>query len=401
MYTLFPRDDPKQALRIRRLFIASASYLMMFALMGIANLLDLLDARTTLHIVAAGVAVNLALYGVIRGGHNLRFRDPSFTALQVSMSLAMVSYGMYFADTSRGAFLLVYLVVVLFGVFRLSTRELLGISGFAFASYGAVIGLALRYKPGSVVLEVELLQWALLGAVLPWFALLGGHLSALRRETRDKNRQLQSALATIQEMATRDELTGAYNRRYLMDRLHQEQLRSDRGKGTLCVCMMDIDFFKRINDRHGHAAGDRVLRIFAEVSQSGLRATDCFARYGGEEFVLLLSDTPLQGAMIVAERVRRRIEETAFADLGIARVTASFGVAQYHAPEAISTTLARADKALYRAKTSGRNRVACDVAANDNLPPALPAAITAAPAPRAAESGPPAGRDSRAPAYRW
>jgi diguanylate cyclase (GGDEF)-like protein len=125
------------------------------------------------------------------------------------------------------------------------------------------------------------------------------------------------------------------------------------------VCIMDIDFFKKVNDGHGHAAGDAVLRRFAEAAQAGLRANDCFARYGGEEFVLVLPGTALQGAAIVAERTRRRIEETDFTDIGIQRVTASFGVAQYQPPEAIMLTLEHADAALYRAKSAGRNRVVC------------------------------------------
>jgi diguanylate cyclase (GGDEF)-like protein len=276
---------------------------------------------------------------------------------------------MYFADASRGAFLLVYLVVILFGVFRLGTCALFAIGAFALASYGAVIGLSLHYKPQITRLEVELLQWAVLGAVLPWFALLGGYLNNLRREMRGKNLQLESALATIQEMATRDELTGAFNRRYLMDRLALEASRSERGKGTLSVCMMDIDFFKKINDNHGHAAGDRVLNTFARQVQVGLRGTDCFARYGGEEFVLVLPDTTLEGAALAAERVRRRIEETEFAGLEGGRVTASFGVALHHAPEDIKLTLARADEALYLAKSAGRNRVACAEAANELTAP--------------------------------
>jgi diguanylate cyclase (GGDEF)-like protein len=344
---------------MRRQLMAFASYLLMFAVMLGACWMGLLSLTMTTEIIAGGILFNVVLYGVIRSGFNLRFSDPSLTALQVTIPLAMVSYGMYFADHSRGVFLMVYLVVILFGVFRLRTRELFAIGGFALASYGVVIGLSLHFKPDITDLKVELLQWLVLGAVLPWFALLGGHLNNLRREMRDKNLKLESALAIIQEMATHDELTGVHNRRYLMDRFRLEESRSSRGKVPLSVCMIDLDFFKQVNDQWGHLAGDNVLRTFAKVIQSGLRGADCFARYGGEEFVLLLADTPLEGAMVKAERMRCAIEETEFVDLGTRRLTASFGVAQYRAPEEIITTLARADAALYQAKTSGRNRVAC------------------------------------------
>jgi diguanylate cyclase (GGDEF)-like protein len=359
VFTFLPRADSKQLLRMRRQLMSFASYLLMFAVMLGACWMDLLPLTMTLEIVVGGILFNIVLYGVIRSGFNLRFSDPSLTALQVTIPLAMVSYGMYFADHSRGVFLMVYLVVILFGVFRLRTRELFAIGGFALASYGAVIGLSLHFKPDITDLKVELLQWLVLGAVLPWFALLGGHLNNLRREMRDKNLKLESALAIIQEMATHDELTGVHNRRYLMDRFNVEESRSSRGKVPLSVCMIDLDFFKQVNDQCGHLAGDNVLRTFARVIQSGLRGADCFARYGGEEFVLLLADTPLEGAMVKAERMRCAVEETEFVDLGTRRLTASFGAAQYRAPEEIITTLARADAALYQAKTSGRNRVAC------------------------------------------
>lgn len=358
MFTLFPTDNPQQALRLRRFFMAGGSYLMIIVLMVLAWRLGVIEPDLVLQIATAAVIINLALYGVIRSGLNLRFKDPSLTAPQVVIAILLVSYGMYFADTSRGAFLLVYMVIVLFGVFRLGTRELMLVGVLALCAYGAVIWLALAFRPHTVWFEFEMLQWAMLGAVLPWFALMGGYLNRLRKRMRENNLQLQQALTTIQDMATHDDLTGAYNRRHFMDRLQLEKNRSDRGKGNLCVCMIDLDFFKEVNDRHGHAAGDQVLQAFARVSQSDLRATDCFARYGGEEFVLFLAETPLEGAMVKAERIRRGIGQTAFPELGAGRnVTVSIGVAQYQPPEDIAATLARADAALYQAKSAGRNRV--------------------------------------------
>jgi diguanylate cyclase (GGDEF)-like protein len=307
----------------------------------------------------------------IRSGVSLKFKDPGLTALQVAVALAMVSCAMYFADAARGALLMLYPAIMLVGVLRLGTRELLGSGTFALACYGAVIVLSHRYKPAISHGEAEWLQWAVLGGILAGFALLGGHLDNLRRKIHGRNLQLQSALATIQEMVTGDELTGAYNRRYLMDRLEREESRNDRGGKALCVCVMDIDFFKTINDQHGHVAGDAVLRTFVAVAQADLRAADCLARYSADEFVLLLPGTPLAGAAVMVNRIRRRLEKTAFAELGAQRVTASFGVAQYQAPEDISTTLVRADNALRRAKSSGRNRVECAGAAHDRRVSAL------------------------------
>jgi diguanylate cyclase (GGDEF)-like protein len=121
--------------------------------------------------------------------------------------------------------------------------------------------------------------------------------------------------------------------------------------------MVDIDLFKRINDTYGHLTGDAVLRDVAHAASKALRQLDFFGRYGGEEFVMVLTDTPLEGAMVTAERVRSRIEQLEFP--GIApglRVTVSIGVAEHVRRADSAVTLRRADEALYRAKEGGRNR---------------------------------------------
>src|SRR5262249_3512437 len=123
-------------------------------------------------------------------------------------------------------------------------------------------------------------------------------------------------------------------------------------------CLLDIDYFKSINDSHGHQAGDLVMKEFAEVTQAMLRATDFFGRYGGDEFLVGLSQTTLADAKQVAERVRRTIERQLFPCLPAGqRVTLSIGVAEYHPHESADQLLARADAALYEAKRQGRNRV--------------------------------------------
>ncbi len=170
--------------------------------------------------------------------------------------------------------------------------------------------------------------------------------------------KLEQALGTINELAIRDELTGVHNRRYLLSLIEKEKERSDRNGRPFCLCLLDIDFFKRINDTWGHAAGDTVLRAFAGVVQGKVRGSDSFGRYGGEEFLLMLPETPSADAMVLAERVRAAIESMRCLDGGneIA-LTVSIGVADYRVGEAVALAVARADEALYLAKSSGRNRV--------------------------------------------
>ncbi len=171
--------------------------------------------------------------------------------------------------------------------------------------------------------------------------------------------------ADILKHATLDALTGFYNRRQLDDRINQEVASAKRKKTDLCVIMTDIDFFKKVNDTYGHAAGDTVLKSVAKIMRSGLREYDIAARYGGEEFVILLPSTNLQEALIVAERLRASVEKEV---INIEKVntknstkqisvTISLGVCNYISGDNSQNLLMKADKALYQAKESGRNRV--------------------------------------------
>jgi diguanylate cyclase (GGDEF)-like protein len=172
--------------------------------------------------------------------------------------------------------------------------------------------------------------------------------------------KLEQALKTINELAIRDELTGTHNRRYLLSLIETEKIRSVRCGHAMTLCLLDIDFFKRINDTYGHAAGDTVLRQFCKVVQQHVRGTDSFGRYGGEEFMLMLPETAALDALVLAERVRQAVEKMRCIDDGneIA-LTVSIGVAELRPGEQISQTVARADEALYLAKSAGRNRVEC------------------------------------------
>jgi diguanylate cyclase (GGDEF)-like protein len=174
-------------------------------------------------------------------------------------------------------------------------------------------------------------------------------------------RKLEIANKTISDLAVRDALTGVYNRRHIWGEIGLAEMRATENAGTFCVCLVDLDRFKSINDTYGHGVGDEVLRKVAAAIGSELRHGECFARYGGEEFLLLLKDTALRGAGQTAERLRRRIEELRFTEFpGLAGITISVGIAEFRLGEKFSETINRADRALYAAKTAGRNRVALE-----------------------------------------
>lgn len=178
-------------------------------------------------------------------------------------------------------------------------------------------------------------------------------------------RELGGALrmATLVEesrlTATIDMLTGLLNRRAFLEWATRELRRAERYRDALSIVVLDVDHFKQINDRHGHATGDAVLAFVGRLLQKAVRSCDVVARWGGEEFVLALPSTPLQGAVLVAERARRTLEEASVraTNGSVVPVTASFGVAQLHPGETIDQLIDRADRAMYAAKSGGRNRV--------------------------------------------
>ncbi len=193
--------------------------------------------------------------------------------------------------------------------------------------------------------------------------------SLLHLDTDERAKELLRINERLSQLALTDDLTGLYNHRYLMRRLQEEVSRSQRSKTTLSLLFVDIDRFKRVNDAHGHAAGDQVLRGFANIMRNTVeggsvlarvRRHDVVARYGGEEFALLLPMTDTEAAMVVAERVRAAVESTPipFNDGRQVTVTVSIGVATLpiHGSNE-EGLLAAADEALYRAKRAGRNQI--------------------------------------------
>ena len=178
-------------------------------------------------------------------------------------------------------------------------------------------------------------------------------IKLLQDELREKNNQLS-------KLSTTDALTGLRNRRFVDEVLHVETLRASRYGSPLAVLMADIDHFKQVNDRHGHQAGDVVLREVAHILRGNLRVTDVGGRYGGEEFIVILPQNDIEGALQLAERWRAAVEAKPFpiSDGTCIEVTVSIGVAGHREEHTSSADLvAEADAALYEAKQAGRNRV--------------------------------------------
>lgn len=209
----------------------------------------------------------------------------------------------------------------------------------------------------------------LLGIVITLLvcSLVLGAFVAMQRQLQaesqisDRRREAEGRAREYARKADTDALTGVLNRLGLNGTFSREFERARRYRQPLSVVILDIDHFKRVNDEHGHVAGDGVLVAVARLLEGNVRDSDCVARWGGEEFVVVAPMTEAQGGLQLAEKLRARLESTPLPPVGV--VTASFGVAELHPGEGIEALLHRADEALYRAKSSGRNRVECAPAA--------------------------------------
>ncbi|MEA3368236.1 MAG: diguanylate cyclase [Planctomycetota bacterium] len=195
----------------------------------------------------------------------------------------------------------------------------------------------------------------------------------------DANARLEVANRRLEELATTDDLTGLWNRRYFLDMLSRECRRTARTGADLALAMVDVDRFKVVNDTHGHPFGDRVLREVAKVMQHEARAADLVARFGGEEFMVLMPETGARDAATAGDRLRRRIADRPVSDgASTARVTVSVGVTSLDGAVDPTGLLRHVDEALYAAKQGGRNRTV--VWAAGGPVPAGPADAQAVPA---------------------
>jgi diguanylate cyclase len=340
---LFPSDDREQEIRFRRYLIAVATSLLVVVLLGICVLAGALP-RLPFAIAAAIVLVSIvAFYGIIRTGLNRRVRDPSLTVPMMVAAIGAVTYALYHLGAMRTVFLLVYPVIMFFGVLRLGTGPLLLVAVLIMGAYALVVRL-LAGQPGALdPARIELLRGLVLGTVLVWFSFMGGYVHDLRRRLRESGY---------------DGLTGVHTRGRILDVLSREQMRYQRDARPLCVCLLDVDELKEINDTLGHRAGDSALQAIAQIAHREMRVIDAIGRYGGDEFLLVLSQTNLDGARDCAERIRRRIElSDCIGHAPRRQVRVSGGVTQYRLGEPLQDTLQRADMALYRAKSGGRNRI--------------------------------------------
>jgi diguanylate cyclase (GGDEF)-like protein len=299
-----------------------------------------------------------AFYVLVRASGRLRLAPTLLSVMQGLFAITCNMWTYSIAGPLRGATLMGLMVVVVFCTFALRPRQTLLLAMCGLVGMGGTMWWHAADDPLHYPARVEAVTFALMAACSLAVTFLTGEMNKLRARLKSKKANLEAALERIRTLATTDDLTAVANRRHMNDVLADEERRAPDAARPACIALLDIDFFKRINDGHGHAAGDAVLRGFATRLRAGLRRGDVLARWGGEEFLLLLPETTVDDALALLERIRADVGTAAMPGVDPAlRVSFSGGLAARQDREPFSDTINRADKALYRAKSAGRNRM--------------------------------------------
>jgi diguanylate cyclase (GGDEF)-like protein len=298
-----------------------------------------------------GLLEAMVCYVLLRCAPLLNIQNWKLARYQAQFAIVYTLMLYSVLDTLRGAILIGMPVVIVFCAFSLRPRQAVRLSAFAIAALGVTIATLVIMQPQRRPLYEGGVHFALTTFGIVAVTFITGELSNLRA-------QLVQAVTTIRTLATTDELTLLANRRHMHELLALEQHRRASLPNHVCIALIDIDFFKAINDKHGHAAGDAVLKNFAREAGATLRSGDTLARWGGEEFLLLMPDTRLEEALAVIDRITVRIRAMRVAEVDAhVAITFSAGVAASLPHERFDEAIQRADEAMYRAKASGRNCV--------------------------------------------
>jgi diguanylate cyclase (GGDEF)-like protein len=349
-----------QRLLLKRFALAAGTYALALLLLWLAFFTGHYDEPLANVAVGSALVVisQAALFVVFYSGCNLRFSDPSLTEAQVLLGLGWQTWLIVNLDEARGAFLVFYVLILLFGLFHLSRRAFARCALLVFFSFSAItLWEGYHFQLADPALAV--LQVCVLFIVLVWLEVYARHIQAsrLRFALQAHQDTLRGMMRQLEDLVATDELTGLFNRRHFLGLASRELEAMDAGV-VHGLALIDLDHFKRINDLHGHAAGDQVLQAFAGVASACLRDGDVLARYGGEEFVVLLPDCDAERLTACCERLRIAFTDVQLIGLKVGSLSLCAGMTLLEMGDDLDEALQRADQALYRAKRDGRNRCA-------------------------------------------
>lgn len=327
------------------------------ACLAVGAHLNLFHERFTHWLIPAMLIGPLVFFVLIRTGCSRHLHDRGLVLVQALYGVTLTVLAYTGATTESRAMVLVILpLIMMFGQFNFRPLHFAVITAYTLQLM-VVCTLWRDTQPELPPTHGQWLQVVYAGGILMAAAWLGQIVSSLRAKLFASRKELAQAMERLQALATTDELTRLPNRRRMQDLLQEEARRQKRLGHQVCLALIDLDHFKRINDQHGHPAGDQVLQTFARAARQVFREVDTIGRWGGEEFLLVLPDSETHEAVHALERLRLQL---AGMDVlpGVAnlRITFSAGVAAHPAQHTVEHTIDLADRALYAAKSAGRNQ---------------------------------------------
>jgi diguanylate cyclase (GGDEF)-like protein len=323
-----------------------------FAAMGVV------PYAVALKILAIVIVLNVIVIAAIGSGYTRRFRDPAIIGLQVAAACAINLSGLLLAPQIAYVFIMNLFVSLSYGGLYFSRQIFLRTWLLLACLLGAVMVIGDDVSISIATPDQRLFFWGVAVLALGRFLSINAEMSRLRAKAQKNNIDLTASTAKLAELASRDELTGLWNRREFMRLLQDESRRAVRSRSSFCVAFIDIDHFTQIIHHYGHPVGDKVLHELARLLDSKRRATDSLARYGDNEFSLLLVNPKRSTALVALERIRNDVAQYDWESIASGlELTLSAGIADWQPGETLLQTLNRAGAALYEAKTAGRNCV--------------------------------------------
>jgi len=354
------RDKSRRLYRVILVCAIGVSYLVDTLIYGMFALAGTISAGVVAAYAAAGLG-HVVLFSLIHWhGDVERREDPQLVAWQMGYAVLAQILGVALAPQLAPVFIGTISIVFAFGSLRIELRTALLSWFFAFVGVGLVLTLPAHHaigvdSPSRIETMLLCLSFALIALRT---MLLGYYGSAMRMRLYKVNWALGRAKQDAELLAASDALTGAMSRGAILPLIERSVKRAARSGIPACVAMLDLDWFKSINDRFGHLAGDQVLRRVVDRVRECLRTSDVIGRYGGEEFVLLLQGADANGGTRLVERIRGAVSSADWSDIAPGlKVSVSCGITSVHPTDTLDGVLARADQALYAAKHGGRDQL--------------------------------------------
>lgn len=307
-------------------------------------------------LVAIGV-FNLATFAWVRLGRARSGPDPGLARTQLVVGIVFMYAGYALQGPSAPGTTIVMASHVVYAMFTMTPQAVWRLVAASLLGLAATLMLCQALWPQRYPAEVQLVTFLYAALVVPLIALLAGRVAAMTTKLRRQQAQLQQAMADLRAVAQRDALTLAHNRHHMGELMAAQAAAHQRSGRPWSLALIDIDHFKHINDEHGHAAGDEVLRRFAALAHAELRTVDLVSRWGGEEFLVALPQAGAADAARVVQRLHQTLGETGAGMPHGLCVSFSAGVTEVQPGEPLEDAIARADQAMYQAKRAGRARV--------------------------------------------